>query len=69
MTFEVGELVKYIDAEEPEWLAVVLGTGKSWNNDDCPIIYVHWITGTLVDSEYEKTSWYPTHIFKKVSNE
>ncbi len=49
-----------------EWLAVVLGTGKSWNNEDCPIVYVHWITGTLVNSEYEKTSWYPTLIFKKV---
>jgi len=65
--FEVGDLIKYTDAEEPKWLAVVLGTGKFWNNEDSPMIYIHWITGTLANSEYEKTSWYPTHIFKKVS--
>jgi len=65
--FEVGDLIKYTDAEEPKWLAVVLGTGKFWNNEDSPMVYIHWITGTLANSEYEKTSWYPTHIFKKVS--
>ncbi len=65
--FEVGDLIKYTDAEQPEWLAVVIGTGKSWDFDKRPMVYIHWITGMLADSEYESNNWFPAYLFEKVS--